>query len=757
MPKAAKRGVEATLDPATQWITTISTYDREFKKWEGRTDKILRRYRDEQRSQSSRDASARFNILWSNVQTAIPAVFSRLPKPDVSRRHRDNDPVGRVAALILERGLEFEVDHYPDYRAAMKNCVQDRFLGGRGVAWVRYEPHIKALEGTPQDGVQITEDADELESAEPQEELETESAPTDYVHWKDFGHTIARTWEEVTGVWRKVYMGRDALVDRFGEEGHKIPLDTKPAEKKETNSETPYQAVIYEIWDKPSRTALWLSKSLGKIIDERSDPLQLENFWPCPRPLFATLTTESLVPVPDFTLYQDQAKTLDVLAERIDGLVQMLQVKGVYDASVPELARLFTEGTNGTLIPVKNWLAFAEKQGLKGAIEIADLTPIYNALKEAYAAVEQQKAQVYEITGLADIIRGSTDPDETATAQKMKGQFGSMRLRSMQNDVALFATELLQIKAQIMCRLFQPETLAKIAAVDTLQEQDKALVPQALQMLKNAPLRDFRIDVVADSLVQMDEAQEKEDRAEFLKAVSSFMKDAGPAAAENPQMAPAIAEMLKFGVTGFKVGKTLEGVLDALADRLKQAAQNPQPKVDPKIAAIQADHAAEIQRMQMEQQRDQQEMANKQSYDQWKAQLDAQAEQAKQALQAQQVAQQNDLEARRQAQQADLDARLEAHKESIKQATQQAQAAYEQNFERWKTEQDNQAKIAVAEIAKSATLKAAELAAAKAEAEGGTIKDKKDSGGGPPIHIHMPSGNKKIKKNPDGSYQSEDA
>jgi hypothetical protein len=52
-------------------------------------------------------------------------------------------------------------------------------------------------------------------------------------------------------------------------------------------------------------------------------------------------------------------------AERIHGLVKALKVMGAYDASVPALARLFTEAENGTLIPVKNWAAFAEKNGLQ--------------------------------------------------------------------------------------------------------------------------------------------------------------------------------------------------------------------------------------------------------------------------------------------------------------------------------------------------------------------------------------------------------
>jgi hypothetical protein len=445
---------KATVEPlAQQWINTIAVYEREFKRWEGRVEKILKRYRDDVRINRD-NGGARLNILWSNVQTAVPAVFSRLPKPDVSRRFKDTDPVGRVAALILERALEFDTEHYSDFRSSMRECVLDRFLGGRGATWVRYEPHMRAVQP---DGDQVTEDTDEA----PQEELEYECAPADYVHWRDFGHTVARTWEEVTGVWRRVYMDRPALVERFGEElGNAIPLDTKPEDlKKSSGGDTQYEALIYEIWDKTTSKAMWLSKSLGKILDERQvgvdpDLPKFDNFWPCTRPLYATLTNDSLVPVPDFTLYQDQANALDILSDRIEGLIKALQVKGVYDASIPTLARIFTEGENGTLMPVTNWAAFAEKQGLKGALDVVDLTPIFNALKACYEAAEQQKQQIYEITGLADIIRGQSDPNETAAAQKLKGSFGSMRLRSMQSDVAQFATEILQLKAQLLLELF---------------------------------------------------------------------------------------------------------------------------------------------------------------------------------------------------------------------------------------------------------------------------------------------------------------
>jgi len=260
-------------------------------------------------------------------------------------------------------------------------------------------------------------------------------------------------------------------VERFGKGlGEKVPLDTRPDEQKGKYSSDEgnenYRAVVYEIWCKETKKAYWLSKSLGKILDEKDDPLGLEEFFPCPRPLFATTTNDTLIPLPDYTLYQDQANELDILSDRIDGLIKALQVKGVYDGSQTELGRLFTEGENNTLLPVKNWMAFAEKQGLKGAIDLVDLTPIASALKEAYLAMEQVKQQIYDITGISDIVRGQTAANETATAQQIKGQYASLRLKTMQEQVAQFATQLLQLKAQVICKKFAPETILKISAAE---------------------------------------------------------------------------------------------------------------------------------------------------------------------------------------------------------------------------------------------------------------------------------------------------
>ena len=607
--------------PVQFWLQQIAQYERDFKKWETRSNKIIKRYRDEERRASSGNDRSKFNILWSNVNTLIPACFSRIPQPDVSRRFKDNDPVGRVSSLILERALEFEVQHYADYRSALTNAVQDRFLGGRGTAWVRYEPHLKQSE------LQITEDVESDEG--PVEEIEYECTPVDYVNWRDFGHTKARTWEETRAVWRVVYLFKADVEERFGEKiAKKLPYDASPAEKETNNEErSPSQARIYEIWDKQEKKVRWLSKSFPQFLDEKDDPLKLECFFPCPKPLYATLTSDSLIPVPDFSLYQDQARTLDILSDRIDGLIKALKVSGVYDAANKELSRLFTEADNTSLIPVTNWMAFAEKNGLKGAIDIVDLSPIFGALQAAYQAMADQKNQVYEITGMSDIIRGQSVASETATAQQLKGQYASLRLKAMQMDVARFAGELLQIKAQIMCTLYQPETLVQISAVSQLSPEDQEIIPQALQLLKENTLREFRVEVNSDSMVEIDEQQEKESRLEFLNTVGTFLEKAGQMAAASPQTAPMVAELLKFGITAFKVGRTLEGKLDESIDQLtKQAAQPPEPKPDPEMEKVKAEQAAQQQKMQGEQQLQQQKFQGEQQMQQMKLQGESQLE-----------------------------------------------------------------------------------------------------------------------------------
>lgn len=310
--------------------------------------------------------------------------------------------------------------------------------------------------------------------------------------------------------------------------------------------------------------------------------------------------------------------------------------------------------------------------------------------------MDQVKQQIYDITGISDIIRGQTNANETATAQQIKGQYASLRLKSMQNEVSEFAQELIQIKAQIMCKHFSPETLAKLACVQQLTFEDQVLIPQALQMLTQDPLMAFRVEVAADSMVQADEDQEKKDRMEFLAAAGGFIKQAGEAVLQEPKLTPLIMDMLKFGVTAFKVGRTMEGEFDKVAEELKlQATQPRPPKPDPAMAKVQQDGQMAQAQMQFDQAKLQQEgqssqmrLQMEQQRDQHAMELKAQTDQAKMALDAQMAQQQ------------------QAHEQFMEQSKQQ--------FEQWKIEFQEATKITVAEIAAKTQMDAALMAAEQA-------------------------------------------
>jgi len=642
LDEAIKGGEDTDLiSLKNSYLLEIDLYEKKFQEWQDRAETIIKRYRDDRGGldKDSRQNEARYNILWSNIQTMIPNVFARLPQPEVSRRYKDKDPVGRVASMILERALEYEVEAYPDYENAVRNSVEDRLLPGRGIAWVRYMPVMKDVE-MPYDGMdseegtQISEDTPKTYPV-----IDYECSPCDYVAWKDFGHNLSRTWEEVSMVWRVVPMNREELVERFGEEiGEQIPLDMKSG-GRDADTASPEElakmkANIYELWDKKEKRCVWMSKSHQKALDVKDDPLGLDGFFPCPKPLYATTTTDSLVPVPDYALYQDLAKELDTLTDRINGLADSIKVVGVYDSTQTGVKRMLKEGVNTELIPVDNWLMFSEKGGIKGVIDWLPLNEVVGALNAAYQARDQAKQAVFEIMGIADVLRGSSDPNETLGAQQMKGQFASKRLKYMQTEVATFATHLLKIKAQIICNHYQPETILMISGADQFSDEDKQLIQPALELLKNNVMNNFRIEVSSNSLIEIDEQQEKQDRMEFLSAVGTYMEKAIQL---PPQLHTVAGELLLYGVRGFRTGRQLEGQIDEAIESLKETTQQP-PQPDPEMLKMQAEQqrqAGEDQRAQQKQVADVQLGQQKLAADQQNAQMKANSEMQLAQLKAQ--------------------------------------------------------------------------------------------------------------------------
>jgi hypothetical protein len=342
-----------------------------------------------------------------------------------------------------------------------------------------------------------------------------------------------------------------------------------------------------------------------------------------------------------------------MLTQRIHMLTEAVKVVGVYDASQPAIARMLSEGVNNTMIPVDQWAQFAERGGMKGAVDFLPLDQVLLALQNCYQSREQAKQVIYEITGLSDIIRGASMASETATAQQIKSQYASLRLKRLQGEVAMFASELLRIKAQMMCDLYSPESLVAMSGV--MNTPDAQYVQQAIELMKSEPARGFRIEVASDSLVEMDEASEKASRTEFMTAFGAVMRESLPMIQAAPEMGNLIGEVLMFVVRTFKGGRQLENVLEQTIAKMNE----PKPEQQgpsPEQLQVEAQQQMEQAKLQQTMQSEQLKLQSAQQMEQLKAQTMADVEQfkAQQAIQLEQMKQQAETE--RQAYKAQLDA-----------------------------------------------------------------------------------------------------
>lgn len=643
-----------------RWMDELDAAKKVFKDWHDRCKKILKVYKDDRKRTDAFDdinKSHKLNILWSNIQTLQPALYSQTPDPNVSRRFLDRDPTSRTAATILERNLQ-TAQELVDFDYVMKRVRDDYLLCARGIDWVRFAPEMGMLpvrepvtqiqlEGTGQSVFRPVRGGDEIPpdrikqdeegyyfETDPEEQILAYGLALDHVVWSDFLHEPLNDWAKVTWGAKRVLMKRPQLIKSFGKEvAVKIKLNkTFNGKEADDNSSDERKkadcAEVWEIWDKSRREVIWITDGYQDgPIKRLKDPLRLTGFFPFPRPLFGTLTTDSLIPVPDYALYQDQAQQIDTLTDRIRLLIKALRVVGLYNAESADLSRLLSETDENEMLPVENWMAFAQSGGMKTNIDWLPIEQIQIVLTGLFNARTQLKQDLYEVTGISDIIRGATAPSETATAQQIKANFGNLRLQDRQSEMARFAKDTLRIMAEIQAEHYSPEALIEMSGVAEMDEfrvdlpdqqdpqsmmayqaalqKQQQMFGKAISLLKSDRLRTFRVDIETDATVAPDQQKEKEARVEFLTAVSPFLEKSAQVGAMAPQLVPLLMKMLEFGVRGFRAGRTLESAIEetiALAEAMQKQAQEapPQAPPDPKAQAEAQKLDAEVQKLNAE-------------------------------------------------------------------------------------------------------------------------------------------------------------
>jgi hypothetical protein len=581
------------LDAYQYWLKELRAEEKAHKKFRARARKCVNRYKAESDKEES-TAKSSFNIFWSNVEVLHSAVLSNTPKPDVAQRWKTSDPASREVSQLLENAIAFSIDNY-DFDAELSPSVDDYLIAGLGQVRVHYKPYF---EKSGVDKIPVTEAIDDLgevyeyrsddgksfditqvlsdpdighyTEGDPIEEKVYEETDCEDIPWSRFRWQPCKAWADCNWAAIDHYMTKSDLKEQFEiDEGslNLIPATYRSedgdgsAGKNSGVDDGKSRTLVHEIFDKKRRKIVFIVQGYDTPLKSKSnpegdDPLKLSGFYPFPQPLMATTLSEKFIPIPDFVFYQDQADEIDRLSDRIEKLTEELKYRGVYDSSFEELGGI-TSAADGEFVPVAEFTKrFEGNIGLDAAIKTMPLDELMTVITALIAARDQAKQVVYEITGIADIVRGSTKASETLGAQQLKGQFANMRLARRQKGVARFVRDVFRIKAEIVAEHFDPETLELMTGV--------TVTPEMMQIMRSDVLRAYKIDVESDSTVIADAAEEQKNRTEALTAITALWEKLAPAVQSGMMPIEVAKELMLFGVRGYKGGRQLEEIIEKL-------------------------------------------------------------------------------------------------------------------------------------------------------------------------------------------------
>lgn len=680
---------------AAWWASQISQSENRHDKFFNSAKESIRMFKAA--TDNGDDILRRLNVWWYVVNTLLPAYYSSTPKAEVNLRKRVGGMKYQLGSVVLERNTQFAMDEHFDFDLVGYNAALQFLLTGRGILWARYEADIEeemvefAAMQTPQglvdingrpfqvDDQYITETKDSIVSGVmPVEKKTNERAILETVQYNDFLTSDARNESEIEWKSRRAYLSRKQAEKIFGADvAKKLKYDSFPEELKNNNRATTEEkgqgkAELREIWCKPSGKVYWLQKNGKESVLESGDvPVKFEGFWPC-SVINQSIDPDSVIPVSDYVHGKDQIIEIERLTTRIAATIQAIRTNALYDQSMGDAVEQLMQG-DLKMIPVQNWPSYKGRGGSGNGIEYNNIGPYAATLEILQSSRNTALQQFYETFKVSDLLRGASAEYKTATANRLENAWSSLGLVVRQNLFAKFVSDAVNKLGTIIATQFSPEVIFSVADVDTLilplipegppeqmQQQAEAMKQEILGAIQGDE-RVYRINIATDSMVALDQAQEKADGLDMMKTCGEFFEQMKATIEQYPPLATFTMEMMQNVMRRFKGGKDVDGLFQKALAEVKQivvkkqeeAAKGPPP--DPQL-------------MQIEQMREAAQMNFQ--IQQAKVQMDGQELQGK--LQAMQV----ESQARMAVAQAQVE--VEYRKAALKEFVEQQQLMIEQ-------------------------------------------------------------------------------
>lgn len=603
------------MKDAFYWKGQISNFKSNNKTYFEQAKKCLEAYCD----------TKSYNILYSNIQLLKAYLLTNDPKPEVERRFLKkvaSDKLQYNTALELANVLEGALSYYTDladFYQKLKDALEKATKVGRGVIWISYEPVISNV-------------VDEY--GNPQEVISDRKIKIDSLGYEDYACSTSCNKEQIWWKARRHLLGKEELKEQFGYEAQDEELNFTTGKDTERKL-----AEVWEIWDKTEKKRYYILAQCARneFLKESDDPYGIDSFFPCEDLTFIT-NGNDIIPLPEYELYRKKAVELNKISAMADMLEQKVKFVITTDKTNQDNTLAMANAAEGDIVTLQtpNPMATGNSGAYIGFLPIKEAVELleHREIKKA-----QLKQDIYDITGIADIMRGQTDASETATAQQIKGVFGTMRFQDKQKQVQHFVVSIFEIIAQIICENWDAETLQSITSTylpsEEEKEQIKAKITEAqviqsnpmymqevqagrmqlpqitkeevkkleqptwdalIQIMRDDKLRSYSIDVQSSATVFDDLDAQNASVNQLAATFKDIVLTAGQL--QSPSVIRAYIPIAKMQLTNIKVGRAIaKQLIDALENgaeelerSLGQTQENPQLQIEQqKLALQQAD------------------------------------------------------------------------------------------------------------------------------------------------------------------------
>lgn len=641
-----------------RWLKSAQA-NKKYKRHQRESKAAWDEYEMEVRDDRDDKIPRGYPIYFASSQILGPSLYSRTPKAAPKRLHGIDDQLALTMELIAKRLGQFNLDN-SDFDEGMFGARDDLMHTAKCLTQVTYDTELEDqrvdlkldVNGDPEDYEGDFEEDDKgAYYNKPMAIEDTQQIKLSFVPFDEYLHTPnAKSPSDVKEIAYRFCLSREEAEEIYNRDENGKSLKRKLPYRKNSKDDDDFEAAGYEAsepmlygWEihcaKTRKIYHVCEDYPTELLKIENDKWEIAGFFPSPKIRIINRPRKFLYPTPIFKYLEATLNQLHVLYYRVHGLIDSVRRRALVYGASPELIDALNNLEGQQFIAMADIATILDKGGINNLIQFIPVKELVDALAEGMNVEDHLKNLVYEWFGVPDIMRGASDPNETAKAQELKNENANDRFKLMRKQLIDLARDSAEIMLDLSLKVYSTEKIKRICGWEFLERgkpgkpampaqpptpenpQGVPATPEepprpshyelfdtALEKLRNDSERLVRIDFETDSTnfrdEQWDIAQSKMLSDTVLQGLATI------GGIQHPEYIPITLSLLLAVIETMGGSTQIENMVRSAVADIKKIKENP-PKPPPDYEGMKVEIAAQ-----------------KVKYDAMKAQSDSQAKQA---------------------------------------------------------------------------------------------------------------------------------